>query len=100
MANPPNEYTIGQPVILKGILQAGDPLADIDPDTATLEVRSPGDTVLFATKSWPGDLEHPSTGHFQATITPTKSGRWWYRFESTGTGGAGETSFFVSSSRF
>jgi hypothetical protein len=60
---------------------------DIDPATVTLKTCSP--SGVKATYGYPsGAIIRLNLGDFYYELVPTESGRWAYRWESTGTGSA------------
>lgn len=59
---------------------------DMTPGTdVTLTTLSP--TAVTATYTYSdSQVESPSAGNYQYSITPDESGRWHYKWEATGTG--------------
>ncbi len=55
-----------------------------DPTTVSLEVRPPGSTVTTYTYAG-GQITKASTGVYFYDLTLNESGRWYYRWLSTGT---------------
>lgn len=76
---------------------------DVDPTTVVLKIMSPTGT-LKATYTYGTDAElvQANTGDYYCDYSPDKSGRWYYRWETTGAGTttALEGSFVVKKSPF
>ncbi len=59
---------------------------DLDPTTdVTLKIRSPSGTTSTYTYS-DAEITKSSAGDYYYDLTPDKSGRWWFRWEASGTG--------------
>lgn len=74
----------------------------VDPTTVTFKTISPSGvraTYVYLTNT---ELGRSSEGIYYCDFTPSESGRWHYRWESTGTGlaVADEDSFLVQYSPF
>ena len=52
-----------------------------NPSTVTLKVENPDGTQTTYAQ---GSLSNPSTGRWEKAVTVDKPGRWWFRFEGTG----------------
>ena len=75
---------------------------DVDPTTLTFKTWSPcgvTTTYVYGTDS---EVSKSSVGDYDAVFTPDESGRWFYRWEATGTGTtiAKEGDFLVQASPF
>lgn len=75
---------------------------DTDPDTVVFKVRSPTGITTSYTYNTDAALLKSSVGDYYIDVTPDQSGRWYYRWESTGTDKAIaiEGSFVVQASPF
>lgn len=82
-------YTLGQVVRLKGTIRdvTG---ALVNPTTVTARVRDPAGVTTAITAT------NESLGVYYVEVTANSSGVWYYRFVSTGTVTAGESSFTVA----
>lgn len=63
-----------------------DTQTDIDPSTVTFKAYSPSGvttTYVYATNA---QLVRDSTGDYHVDFEPDESGRWFYRWTSTGSG--------------
>lgn len=82
-------YDVGDEITLEGIFKVDGALTD--PTAATCTVRKPDGTT-----STPS-VTHPSTGVYQAKVTPAvgEQGDWQYRFDGTGAAKAGGRKMFV-----
>lgn len=78
--------------------QNGNP---VDPDTVKLRLMSPECTEKVFTNDSP-EMSNPGIGQYLCVVTPDKAGRWFYRWETTGTGTtlANEGDFLVQRSPF
>lgn len=70
---------------------------DIDPDTLTLKLMSPSGTVTTAVYGTDAALVRLNTGDYYVDVVPNESGRWHWRWISTGanTATATEGTFVV-----
>ena len=74
----------------------------VNPTTVTIRTMDPTgaeETYVYGTDS---EVQRESTGNYLADITPDSAGRWYYRWQTTGTGTttAMEGSFLVQDSIF
>ncbi len=80
----PGRKVIGAPVRVAANFQ-DESRVDIDPDTVTFRLLSP----LGEEQSWvygtDAELTRVNTGDYYIDVTPDASGRWYFRWESTGT---------------
>ncbi len=74
----------------------------VDPDTVKLRLMSPERTETLFTYGSSTELTRPDAGHYVCVVKPNKAGRWWYRWETTGTNTvlANEGDFLVQRSPF
>jgi hypothetical protein len=95
----PGKTYIGRPVRIPVNFQVDD--VDVDPDEVTLKTRSPCGTETSYVYS-DAEVTRSSAGDYYVDVTPNEAGRWWYRWESTGTGttDAFEGDFIVQASPF
>lgn len=97
-------YDIGDTVRLAcSFKQAGQ---FVDPDTVVVKVKNPS-TGEVATRTFPGitpeddELQKDSQGNYHLDVIATTNGRWWVRWEGSGSSqSAVERSFFVRTSNF
>ena len=61
---------------------------DVDPSTVTFKAMSPIGTLTTYVYGTDAELIRLNTGDFYVDFVPTESGRWHYRWSSTGTGTA------------
>ena len=75
---------------------------DVDPTTVTFKTRSPAAVEATYVYGTDDEMQRLSAGHYSADIVPDESGRWQYRWESTGTGKAitKEGTFSIQASTF
>lgn len=75
---------------------------DVDPTTVTFKLYSPSGTTTTYVYGTDAELVRLNTGDYYADVVPDESGRWFYRWSSTGTGTAiaREGSFIVEASVF
>jgi hypothetical protein len=78
---------------------------DVDPDTVKLRVLSPSGVeseYTYVVDSASSAVVKTSAGDYYCDVTPDESGRWFYRWETTGTNltDASEGSFLVQYSQF
>lgn len=57
---------------------------DIDPDGVTFKLRDPSGTVTSYVYGTDADLVRMNTGDYYIDVTPNASGRWHWRWISTG----------------
>ena len=74
----------------------------VDPDTVTFSTFSPCSTKADYVYGTDSEVQKASTGNYTADISPDESGRWYYRWETTGTGKkiVKEGSFVIQDSKF
>lgn len=58
----------------------------IDPDTVTFKTFSPSRTEASFVYGTDSEVQKASTGNYTADIVPDEAGRWFVRWETTGTG--------------
>lgn len=58
----------------------------VDPDTVTFRTYSPNNTKASYVYGTDSEVQRTSTGIYTADFTPDKAGRWYYRWETTGSG--------------
>jgi hypothetical protein len=99
----PGKIYIGRRVRLEANFSIDE--VDVDPTTVTLKTKSPcGTETTYEYDS--GDDDSPvaktSAGDYYCDVTPDEAGRWWYRWETTGTNtaDASEGNFLVQTSSF
>jgi hypothetical protein len=75
---------------------------DVDPSTVTFKARSPGNQETSYVYATDAELVRTDTGDYFVDFVPNESGRWHYRWTSTGTGTAIalEGTFVVQASQF
>lgn len=90
-------YTIGELIRCKGFFsQDGTP---VTPTTVTAKIKSPAGTI--STYTYPATVSLDLQGNYYVDVSATSAGRWWYRFESGGTGQAAkEAAFDVKAGEF
>lgn len=76
--------------------------ADVDPAGLTLDVISPSRVQATYTYGTDDELERVDAGDYYCEVIPNESGRWFYRWTSTGIGTSSvrEGSFVVMVSAF
>lgn len=76
--------------------------ADTDPDTVTFKLYSPSGVVSTYVYGTDAEINRSSVGDYYIDVVPTESGRWFYRWVSTGTfkASAVEGTFVVQASPF
>jgi hypothetical protein len=81
----PGKYYINTEIRLTAsfVDSAGDA---VDPDTVTFKTYSPSGQIASYVFGTDSAVQKASTGNYTADITPDKAGRWFYRWETTGTG--------------
>lgn len=79
-----------------------DDATDVDPTTVTLKVYSPSGDITTYVYATDAALIRLNTGDYYCDFVPSESGRWHYRWSSTGTGTAIalEGTFVVQASVF
>lgn len=79
-----------------------DNATDVDPATVTLKVMSPGGTLTSYLYGTDDEVVRIDTGDYYVDYVPAESGRWHYRWSSTGsaTSIAIEGTFVVQASPF
>lgn len=75
---------------------------DVDPATVTFRLRSPcgvESTYVYGSDS---EVTKSSVGDYAAEIVPDEAGRWFYRWQTTGSGTAlaTEGDFLIQDSQF
>lgn len=97
----PGRKAVNSPVRIAANFQDED-RTDIDPTTVTVKFRSPSGTVTSYVYGTDAALVKASTGDYYIDFTPDESGRWRYRWITTGTNKAiaFERSFLVEYSEF
>lgn len=80
----PGRKVVGSPVRLAANFQDED-RTDIDPATVTVKLLSPGGTQSSWVYGTDAELVKVNTGDYYIDVTPDASGRWAFRWESTGT---------------
>lgn len=100
MLTPGKKY-VNSPVRIAANFQNED-RTDVDPSTVVLKLMSPNGTTTTYTYGTDAELVKANTGDYYTDYSPDMSGRWWYRWETTGTGTATavEGSFVVQNSPF
>lgn len=76
--------------------------ADVDPATITFKVQSPSGTTTSYVYGTDAEIIKQDTGDYHIDYVPDESGRWHYRWSSTGSGTsiAMEGTFVVQGSVF
>lgn len=74
----------------------------VDPTTVTFSTYSPGGTLTSYVYDTDDEVGKASTGNYYADIVPDESGRWHFRWVTTGSGTAiaTEGNFIVQASKF
>lgn len=95
----PGKVFVNRPIRLKANFSIDG--EDTDPTDVTLRLMSPSRVETSYTYS-DEDVERSSAGDFYCDVTPDEAGRWFYRWQSTGTGttDAFEGDFLVQDSQF
>lgn len=75
---------------------------DVNPSTVLFKTCSPSGVETTYTFQTDDEILRESTGHYRADIVPDETGRWHYRWETTGTGTVitVESDFLVQASKF
>lgn len=93
-------YDIGDVAIVSVAFtnQAG---SAVDPATVLCRIKDPQGVIVNYTYLTHAELVRDSTGNYHVDLLLTKPGRWYARFEGTGTNrGASEELISVNTSRF
>lgn len=100
MLTPGRKY-VNAPVRIAANFQDEDRI-DVDPTTITFQLMNPGGQVSSYVYGTDAALVKVNTGDYYIDVTPDTSGRWFYRWDSTGTGKTVgfEGSFVVVASPF
>ena len=98
----PGKYFVGTLVRVTAHFEWDDTCVDVDPTTVKVRFMSPSGKETTYTHDTDSEIGKSSTGDYFADFTPDESGRWHYRFQTTGTGMtfAIEDTFLVQYSRF
>jgi hypothetical protein len=93
-------YTVGVTVRVTGTFRnASDALAD--PSTVTFKHRAPRERTATTVTYAGGGVIKSSTGVYYVDLTASTNGKWWFRWESTGTPATADEDYFeVSDSQF
>lgn len=78
-----NTYPIGTAIVLPVTFEDAVTAAPGDPTSVLLRVMDPIGTEVDYTVAL-GNVSHPATGTYQATIAPRIPGIWRYRWEGKG----------------
>jgi hypothetical protein len=90
----PNQYVIGQVILLKDVITDPATSTTLDDSTDAVTVYQPDGTSTVLATNHSGAA---GSGQYSAAFTPTQVGWHEYVFKSTGAGaGAGRGRFFVS----
>lgn len=65
-----------------------DDRTDVDPTTVTFQVLSPAGATTSYTYGTDAEVIRADTGDYYVDYVPDQSGRWFYRWASTGSGTA------------
>lgn len=101
MALAPGRYFVNTSMRLTAHFE-NDAGTDVDPSTVTFRLMSPcgvESSYVYGTDS---EVGKSSVGDYYADFVPDEAGRWFYRWESTGTGTtiAHEGNFLIQASPF
>jgi hypothetical protein len=101
MALAPGKYYVNTVMRLTSHFE-NDAGTDVDPSTVTFKLRSPSGVETSLVYGTDSDIGKSSVGDYYADFTPDEAGRWFYRWESTGTGTtiATEGNFLIQYSPF
>lgn len=80
----PGRKVVGAPVRIAANFQ-DENRSDIDPTTVTLRIKSPCGTEYIYVYETDDELIRVNTGDYYVAFEPDMSGRWFYRWETTGT---------------
>lgn len=90
-----NIYDVGDKAVLKVTFTDPETKALVDPDVVVCTVKPPNAATADILTP---EVEKVSEGVYQAEVSITKPGRWWYAFDGAGNHqGAEERSFNVRS---
>jgi hypothetical protein len=93
-----NTYDIGDGVTLTSTFSVA--TVNTDPTTVTLRVKDPGNNIDVYTYG-AGEITKSDVGIYTKAITLDECGRWYVRWEGTGTVIAAEETYFeVRESKF
>lgn len=97
----PGRKAVNSPVRVAANFQ-DDQQADIDPDTVSVRFLAPSGVANLYTYGTDAALVKVNTGDYYIDFVPNESGRWYYRWATTGTNKtiAFEGSFVVQFSQF
>lgn len=96
----PNKYDVGDLVRVSVTFTDAAGTA-LDPTTVSLSYRKLGGTVTTLVYGTDVAVVKVSTGVYRCDISAASSGRWFYRWHSTGAGqGSEEVEFYVRPSQF
>ena len=100
MLTPGRNY-VSSPIQISINLQTSNGV-DVDPTTVSLITRAPCGTETTYVYGTDSEITKSSVGDYDAIFTPDEAGRWFYRWEATGTGTtiAQEGNFLVQVSAF
>lgn len=84
MAFKPGKYHVNSPIRLSITFEEDDG-DDIDPTgSVILKTRSPSGTETTYTYGTDDEIQRVATGQYTGDFTPDESGRWFFRWETTG----------------
>jgi len=90
------EYDIGDLARVSAVFTDGESGDAIDPAVVKLAYKPEGEETITLTYGTDPEIVKDSTGHYHADLDITSSGKWRYRWYSTGSGQAAEEGeFFV-----
>jgi hypothetical protein len=69
--------------------------APIDPDTVSFLVKNPSNVITTYVFGTDAELVQDSTGVYHVDISANITGKWYYRYVSTGIGQAAEEGEFL-----
>lgn len=81
----PGRHAVGTTVRIAVQFQDDDG-TDIDPDGLTFKKMAPDGTITSLVYGTDADVVRLNTGDYYVDVVPNASGRWRYRWVSTGTG--------------
>ena len=101
MALTPGKYYVNTSMRLTMAFEDEDG-NDVDPSTVTFKTCSPSGVEASYVYTTDDELLRASEGHYTVDIAPDEAGRWFFRWETTGTGTtiAIEGDFLVQDSPF